>query len=39
MNVKASNLALVFGPQAEAGKVVRILWPFDVSEALDTDGS
>lgn len=34
MNVQASNLALVFGPQAESGKVVRVLWPFDVSESL-----
>ena len=32
MNVQASNLALVFGPENEAGKVVRVLWPFDVKE-------
>lgn len=34
MNVQASNLALVFGPEAEAGKVVRVLWPFDISERV-----
>ena len=34
MNVKASNLALVFGPEAEAGKVVCVLWPFDISERV-----
>lgn len=33
MNVQASTLALVFGPEAEAGKVVRVLRPFDVKEA------
>lgn len=31
MNVRESNLALVFGPQDEAGKVVEVRWPFDVS--------
>lgn len=34
MDVQASNLALVFGPENEAGKVVRVLWPFDIKEAL-----
>ena len=32
MNLQASNLALIFGPEAEAGKAVRLLWPFDISE-------
>lgn len=31
MNVQEGNLALVFGAETEAGKVVRVLWPFDVS--------
>lgn len=34
MNVQASNLALVFGPENEAGKVVRVLWPFDIKESF-----
>ena len=34
MNVQASNLALIFGPETEAGKVVRVLWPFDISESV-----
>lgn len=32
MNVRAGNLALVFGPVNEAGKVVKVLWPFDVKD-------
>lgn len=34
MNVQAGNLALVFGPERDAGKVVRVLWPHDVVEVL-----
>lgn len=32
MNVREGNLALVFGPENEAGQVVRVLWPYDVKE-------
>ena len=34
MNVQASNLVLIFGPETEAGKDVRVLWPFDISESV-----
>lgn len=34
MNVKSSNLALILGPEPKAGKVVRVLWPFDISERV-----
>lgn len=36
MNVQASNLALIFGPETEAGKVVRVLWPFRHQRARGT---
>lgn len=34
MNVQASDLALVFGPQDECGKFVTVKWPFDVDEEV-----
>lgn len=34
MNVQANSLALIFGPEMEAGKVVRVLWPHDVVELM-----
>lgn len=32
MNVQENNLALVFGPEHVCGKVVRVLWPYDICE-------
>ena len=34
MNVESSDVAFVFGPNAECGKVGRVLWPFDISPTL-----
>ena len=39
MNVQVSNLALVFGAQAESGYVVKVLWHLDISEALGSSES
>ena len=32
MNVQANTLALIFGPERDCGKLVRVLWPHDVCD-------
>lgn len=32
MNVQANNLALVFEPEKDCGKLVRMVWPHDVCD-------
>ena len=34
MKVESSDVAFVFGPNQECGRVGRVLWPFDISPTL-----
>ena len=39
MNVESNDVAFVFGPNQECGKVRRVLWPFDISPTWEIVGS